>query len=420
VTSKEVYQPHKAEPRFFYGYIVVVFAFIIMVVSWGPYSVFGVFFNPLLDEFHWTRAMTSGAFSLSMVLHGVLGIVMGGFTDRFGPRIVVTLCGVLLGAGYLLMSQVSTVWQLYLFYGVLIGTGVSGVWIPLLSTVARWFVKRRSLMTGIVVAGLGAGGFIAPPVISRLIAAYDWRMSYAMQGIVIIVVMILGAQFLRRNPAQMGQLPYGEDLEKQPGLKSATSDFSFKEAACTAQFWLFFVMLFCLGFNAFAVMVHIIPHAIELGISAVSAANILASLNGLSVLGNFVLGGLIGDRIGNRKVFIIGFIMMSAALFWLVPAEEVWLLYLCAAAFGCSLGGMGTSESPLVAGLFGLSSHGLIFGVVGLGFTGGAALGPLVTGYIFDLTGSYKVAFQICAALGVIGLIVSAVLRPTKKMGAKI
>jgi MFS family permease len=389
-------------------------------VSWGPYSVFGVFFNPLLTEFGWTRAMTSGAFSLSMVLQGVLGIVMGGLTDRFGPRIVVTLCGVLLGAGYLLMSQVSATWQLYLFYGVMIGVGVSGVWVPLLSTVARWFVKRRSLMTGIVVAGLGIGGFIAPPVISRLIEAYDWRLSYAMQGGVILLFMVIAAQFLRRDPAQMGQLPYGENIGKQTGLKSETSDFSFKEAVCTAQFWLFFIMLFCLGFSAFAVMVHIVPHAIELGISAVSAANILASLNGASVLGNFVLGGIIGDRIGNRKAFIIGFILMSAALFWLVPATEVWLLYLCAIFFGFSIGGMGTSESPLVARLFGLSSHGLIFGVAGLGFTGGAASGPLLSGYIFDLTHSYKVAFQVCAALAVVGLIVSAVLRPTKKMGTKI
>lgn len=415
MTNKEVYQPHNDEPRFFYGYLVVVIAFFIMVVSWGLYSVFGVFFNPLLDEFNWTRAMTSGAFSLSMVMHGALGIVMGGFTDRFGPRIVVTLCGILLGAGYLLMSQVSTIWQLYLFYGVMIGTGVSGVWVPLLSTVARWFVKMRSLMTGIVVAGLGVGGLIAPPVISRLIVAYDWRLSYAMQGIIIIIIMVLGAQFLRRDPAQKGQLPYGENIGKQSGLESETSDFSFKEAVCTAQFWLFFIMAFCLGFGAFAVMVHLVPHAIELGISAISAANILASLNGLSVLGNFVLGGIIGDRIGNRKVFIIGFVLMSAALFWMVPTTEVWLLYLCAIVFGFSLGGMGTSESPLVAGLFGLSSHGLIFGVAGLGFTGGAAIGPLVTGYIFDLTGSYQVALQACAALGVVGLIVTVAMRPTKK-----
>ena len=275
-------------------------------------------------------------------------------------------------------------------------------------------------MTGIVIAGMGIGGLIAPPVFSRLIAAYDWRTSYVIQGIVILLFMILGAQFLRRDPAQKGQLPYGANEENQPGLISETEAYSLREAVNTAQFWLVLVMFFSLGFCAFAVMVHIVPHAIDLEISAVSAASILATLNGLSVLGNFVLGGIVGDRIGNRQIFIIGFTLMALTLFWLIFLGEERMLYLFAVAFGFALGGMGTSESPLIARLFGLSSHGLIFGVVGLGFTSGAAVGPVVTGYIFDLTGSYQVAFLVCAIIAVVGLIMSSILRPTKRRGIKI
>jgi MFS family permease len=411
VANKEVYQPRNTEPRFFYGYIVVIVAFLIMVVSWGLYSVFGVFFNPLLTEFGWTRAMTSGAFSVSMILSGVLGIVMGGLTDRFGPRLVVTLCGIFLGLGYLLMSQISALWQLYLFYGVIIGIGVSGIWVPLLSSVARWFVRRRSLMTGIVVAGVGIGGLVAPMVISRLIAAYDWRLSYAIQGITILMVMVLGAQFFKRAPAQQGQLPYGENEGKQQELTSEAKAFSFKEAIYTAQFWLLFAMFVCYGFCTFSVLVHIVPHAIELEISAINAANILASVSGISVLGNFVLGS-VGDRIGNKWIFIISFILMSAVLFW--------MLYLFAVVFGFALGGMATSESPLVARLFGLSSHGLIFGVVGFGHIIGGAVGPVVAGYIFDLTLSYQMAFLVCAVVGVAGLILTAMLRPTKRLGLRL
>ncbi len=120
-----------------------------MILAQGLFIVFGIFFNPLLEEFGWTRAAISGAYSLSSIFQGVLGIAMGGLVDRFGPRIVVTVCGVFLGAGYLLMSQVNTVWQIYLFYGVIIGIGMSGLWVPLLSPINRWFVTRRSLMTGI-------------------------------------------------------------------------------------------------------------------------------------------------------------------------------------------------------------------------------------------------------------------------------
>jgi MFS family permease len=413
VDNKEVQQYPKVTPGFFHGYLIVIVAFFIMLVGYGLYMVFGIFFEPLITEFGWSKATTSGAFSLSMILSGVLGIVMGGLNDRFGSRILVSVCGFLTGLGFLLMSQVGSVWQMYLFTGVLIGVGIGGLWVPVLSTVARWFTARRSLMTGIVIAGTGIGGLIEPPLVSRLILAYGWRTAYIILGIIIILVTVIAAQFLR-HPRQTGQLSQGENKEKKPELGLEIWGFSLKEAVCSRQFWLAWGMFFCLGYCLFAIMVHVVTHAIELGISPVSAANILAAMGGMSIVGNFALGTL-GDRIGNRQVYIIGFIIMAAFLFLLVPARELWLFFLFAIFFGLAHGGMGASESPLVAWLFGLKSHGLIFGVLGLGFTAGAAVGPFFTGYIFDLTLSYKLAFLICAAVSVIGLILSAVLRPTKR-----
>ncbi len=305
MVNKEVSQTPEKARSFFYGYFVIVVAFFIMLVGYGLYTVFGVFFDPLINEFGWTRATTSGAFSLSMILSGVLGVVMGGLNDRFGPRIVLTVCGCFLGIGFLLMSQVGSVWQLYLFYGVIVGIGVSGIWVPLLSSVARWFVKKRSLMTGIVIAGTGIGGLVEPPVVSRLISAYDWRVSYIILGVVILLVVVLASQFMRRDPSRMGQLPYGGDKGEEPALKSVAEGFSLREAAPTQQFWLVLSIFFCFGFALFAYMVHIVPHAIELGISPVSASNILATMGGMTVVGNFVRGKL-SDRIGNRRLSIIG------------------------------------------------------------------------------------------------------------------
>jgi MFS family permease len=122
--------------------------------------------------------------------------------------------------------------------------------------------------------------------------------------------------------------------------------------------------------------------------------------------------GSAADRIGNRRVFIIGFVLMAAALLCLVPATEVWTLYLLAAVFGFAFGGCVMSESPLVAKLFGLGSHGLILGVTNLGFSIGAAAGSFLPGYIFDVTSSYHLAFLVSAAIGIIGLILSALLTP--------
>ena len=415
MTIFDVHFPRPKPPRFFYGYIVVITAFIIMVLSWGLYIVFGVFFTPLLAEFGWTRAVTSGAYSLSSILHGVLGIAMGGLTDRFGPRIVVTFCGFFLGLGYLLMSQVNSVWQLYLFYGVIIGIGMSGLWVPLLTTVARWFVGKRSMMTGIVISGLTIGQLIAPPLISRLIAAYDWRLSYIIIGGVVLIIVMSAAQFLKRDPGPLVRLP--DDDGKQENSESSSNDYSIGEAVSTWQFWMFWFGLFCLGFAAFSVTVHIVPHAIDLGVSDVAAANVLAINGGIGIIGNFVLGGIIGDRIGNRKVFFIGFLFMAAALVWLVLADELWVLYLFAVIFGIAMGGAGTSESPLIARLFGLNSHGLIYAFLGLGFTAGGAVGPVMTGYIFDVAESYQLAFWICAAFSFVGFILMVLLRPTKKLG---
>jgi MFS family permease len=415
VTSSNLPQHNKNEPRFFYGYIVVIAAFFIMVVSWAAYNSFGVFFNPLLEEFGWNRAVTSGAFSLSMFIYGVLGIVVGALNDRFGPRVVLTFCGILLGLGFLLMSQISALWQLYLFWGVIIGIGMSGVWVPLLSTVAKWFDKRRTLMTGIVIAGLGIGGLIGPPLISRLIATYDWLLSLIIVGIAVLLFVVIATQFLKRGPTQMRQLPKSESGGNLQAAKSITNSFSFKEAVKTTQFWIVFGMFFCYGFGTYAIVVHIVQHAIDLKISPVSAANILAARGAMVILGNYILGAL-ADRVGNKQIYIIGFIMMSAALLWLSLADKEWMLYLFIVVAGFASGGMGASESPLTARLFGISSHGLIYGVVHVGFTIGAAAGPFITGYIFDLTGGYQPAFLTCAAFGIIGLILTVILRPTTKL----
>ncbi|MFC2017287.1 MFS transporter, partial [Chloroflexota bacterium] len=367
------------KPKFFYGYIVVLAGFLIMMIIFGMNYSFGVFFKPLLTEFGWTRAETSGAFSLCMVLHGLLAIVTGRLNDRLGPRIVVTASAFFLGVGYLLISQISAIWQLYLFYGVMISIGMSGGFVPLVSTGARWFVKRRGLMTGIIVSGVGLGTMIMPPVANWLISSYSWRISYIVIGGIALALIILAAQFLRRDPTQMGQLPYGADEVKEEGLNLEVGGFSLREAIGTRQFWMLSVIFLCFGFFIQAIMVHIVPHAIDTGISAASAASILIIIGGLSLAGRVIMGGC-GDRIGSKSAAIICFILIVIALSWVVAAKGVWMLYPFAIIFGFGYGGLVALQSLMVADLFGMRAHGVILGANAFISTIGAAIGPLLTG----------------------------------------
>jgi len=408
--SLEIRQSPGNESRFFYGYFVVGASLIIISAMWAVYYAFGVFLKPVLNEFGWTRTMTSGAFSLSSIINGLLAIVMGGLTDKFGPRIVLTLCGLLLGLGLLLMSKISAVWHLYLFYGILVGAGMGGSFIPLLSTVARWFFMRRGMMTGIVAAGTGIGALLGPPVAIRLISVYGWRVSFAILGIIVFSIIVLSAQLVKRDPTQVGQVAYGASQVEQRRLDLYADGFSLGEAVYTSQFWVFFATGFCYGFCLFTIMVHIVAHAIELGISAICAANLLAMIGGLGILGK-VVSGRAGDIIGSRQTLMLGFVLMSIALIWLVPAETAWILFSIAGIFGFGYGGCAVSHSPIIGDLFGLKSHGLIFGVFDLSVMGGGAIGPLLTGYLFDVTNSYKMAFLLCAVMSFIGIVLTSFLK---------
>ncbi len=413
MTPQKINQPLEGGSGFFYGYFVVGASLLIMATMWGVYYAFGVFFKPVLNEFGWTKAMTSGAFSLASMMNGLLAVAVGGLTDKFGPRMVMTVCGLFLGLGFMLMSQISNVFHLYLFYGILVGAGMSGSFIPLTSTVARWFFKRRGLMTGIVAAGSGIGALIGPPVASRLIPIYGWRTSYVILGSITLLTVVLSAQFIKRDPTQVGQIPYGKNQREQVGLNLRAEGLSLKEAVSSTRFWIFFTTGFCYGYCVFAIMVHITPHAIESGISAVRAANILAAIGCLSIVGKVLLGR-VGDIVGNRRTLILGFILMSLALIGLVPAPIAWMLFLIAGLFGFAFGGIAVSHSPLVAELFGLRSHGGIFGVFGMSVGWGGAMGPLLTGYLFDVTNSYQMGFLLCAVISLTGFLFAAFLRTEK------
>ncbi len=167
-----------SHPRIFYGYIIVIASVFMLFLMHGVGVTFGVFFNPLQHEFGWSRTAISGALSLRSLLGGLFGIVSGRLNDKFGPKKTIIASAVILGFGYILMSQIRAVWQFYLFYGVIVAVGGSSGDVSTLSTTARWFVGRRGIMSGLVKVGTGAGMLIMPLAANWLISNYGWRNSY--------------------------------------------------------------------------------------------------------------------------------------------------------------------------------------------------------------------------------------------------
>ena len=405
------------ERRFFYGYVVVLIAAVVMLMANGTRACFGVFLLPVLTDFGWTRAMTSGAFSLVMFLGGLMGLVMGRLNDKSGPRLVVTISGSLLGLGYLLMSQINTIWQLYLFYGALVGIGMSGFWVPLLSTTARWFSRRSAIMTGVVLSGVGIGTMVMPPLANWLISTYSWRNSYTIMGISVLIIVISAAQFLRRDPNKMKVKPHERKNIKEKRLNLESSGFALQQAMKTRTFWMHAVITFCSGLAILSVSAHIVPHAIKLGISAANAATILTVIGGVGIPARIIMGST-GDRLGYKPTYIICFSLMAISLLCLLLANELWMIYMSVAVFSLGSAGTSTISSPMAAHLFGLRSHGAIYGVITLSYTIGAAVGPTLAGGIFDITNSYQLAWIVGGIFTVVGIIAASLLKRPRSLEA--
>jgi predicted MFS family arabinose efflux permease len=288
---------------------------------------------------------------------------------------------------------------------------MSGVFVPVLSVVAKWFVKRIGMMTGIVVAGIGAGTMIMPPVSEWLISTYDWRTSFLAISILALVVIVPATQFLRRDPGQMGLRPYGTEETKAGNSKAEVKGLSLNQALCTKQLWLLFGTTGCFAFATQVIMVHIVPHVTDIDISKIIAATMMTIIGAMSLTGRIIMGSA-SDRIGAKKSFIIAIILMLANLLWLLVAKEIWMLYLFAAIHGFAYGSEVPLLSLMVAALFGLRSHGVILGVTTFATTAGGAIGPILAGYIFDTRGSYQLAFIVSAGVVAVGLILIALLRP--------
>jgi len=381
------HSPGSKKGQFHYQWIVVAAIFMIGFVGYGFHFSFGVFFKSLQEDFLWSRATTSAVFSVYMALSVVFSILGGWAFDRYGARKVFALSGFFTGLAFLLTSMVTASWQLFPTYSFFLALGTAPIYVGSMSTVSRWFSRRRGLALGIVSCGSSVGMMVISPISAFLITRYGWQNSYFILSLAAFLIMIPCALTLKKPPVMVRALP-------DPGGKNDEEnvEHTLTEARKQRSFWLLVFVLFFFSSCSYAVLTHIVPHAIDLGISAIEAASLLGFIGIGSFLGRLFLGRA-SDSIGSKRGMLISSLLMAAIMFWLIGSSKLWMIYLFTIVFGFALGSTAPLNAALIGDCFGLRHIGLIMGVIDIGWGSGAAFGPAFAGYLFDIRGSYFFAF---------------------------
>jgi MFS transporter, OFA family, oxalate/formate antiporter len=390
---------------FFYGWIVVACTFIVLCVAYGIQFTFGVFLPFISADTGWDRSSLSLSYSLYVFVYSALGVVTGRLTDRLGPRIVLTVGGCLLGGGVMLISQVHALWQLYIVLGLIAASGMSAAYVPCNATVVRWFTLKRGLALSITSSGTSFGMFIFPPLTTALITMYGWRETYLILGLLAVSAIISCATFIVRDPEKIGLQPDGHPPQQTlPGHVaehiSLAKDWTLATARRTTTFWLLNIIFTLTWLVVFIPMVHIVPFAVDLGISQFRAAMTISVIGFAGFAGRLAIG-TISDHLGRVPTLGLCLLFQALAFLGFTISTGLSLLYSAAAVFGFSYGGVTALFPALIGDFFGRTAVGAIVGFIF----------ALVAGYIYDATNSYSAAFVLSATLNMAALLLVFLLK---------
>jgi MFS family permease len=398
-------------------------AFVTFAVSAALMHSYAVFLVAFLEEFRWSRAETSLAYSVSAFVSGASAPFVGALVDRLGPRRLVLLGGGVLALGLLGSAHVGALWQLIVLYGVLMTVGANClglvVFVPMLS---HRFVSNRGMVIAIVQSANGFARAVSAPVAQILISTIGWRHAYLAQAALMgALVWPLAALFPRDEaPARVAPSSPSRAGEGATGGRPARPDWTLAEAIATPHFWLLFTVYLCTGLGSFFVSLHQLAFAVDAGFDKLYAASVLGLGALLSVAGVIVTGTLsdyIGRELSAVLAYVVSIIGVVCALFITGP-DHAWLLWIHACFFGLTWGARGPSVTAKTADLFPGPNLGAILGVITVGTGIGSAVGAWGAGWIFDMSGSYRLAFVASIVSYLIGCAAFWALRrpPTRQV----
>jgi len=404
MTAVENYASHCKKPKIFYGYWIVAATFFcaFMDSTCGYYS-FSLFVTPLEAYFGWGRGTIMAAWTARFVGMGLTSPFFGRLVDRWGSRKVIPIGAAIGGLGFVLLTQTTNLWYLYIGWAIVgIGFAGSGL-IPGSAVVSNWFKKQRGMALGIMGIGFGAGGILSPLIGGYLLPNFGWRASYFALAWLMWILIPLALLVIRTRPADMGLHPDGvEEPEATTKteieeVSSKTEGFTLKMALATSSFWLIGISYLMATMGENGITQSQVPFLEDNGFPATLAATTLGVVGICSATGKFTFGWLC-DHIPVKTARVIGICFLLAGAITLTsvqPGSSVALIWLYAFLNGFGMGSWMATLSLLTSTTFGLAFYGVIMGTITIFMMVGSAIGPLLSGFMYDITGSYHGAFIV-------------------------
>ncbi|MGH7906698.1 MAG: MFS transporter [Candidatus Binataceae bacterium] len=382
------------------GWINVASLFIILVILFGGgFLTFGVFFDPLLRQFHTSHALTAALLTSFFVTMALSEPLVGWLLERIEARFTITAGAVIAVIAYVMASRADS-YALMLGAYLLLGVGIGfSIFVPVSVVVPDWFGERRGLAYGITISGAALGGVAMPELASHMITAYGWRAAYLSLALPALVIAIPLALIFVRNRPSRGR-HHGN--ERAPGLET-------RAALTSATVWLIIAGYFLYAFTVSIALAHLIPYLIGAGFTPHNAASIFGIMQAVAVIGCIVMG-VIGDWISARAAIIFTMLLLLVSYLALLGVHHTALLALFIIAFGFNVAAPTALFMMLLAEAIGLRNYAFISGIATFALTMGDASGPLAAGRIFDVSGGYAWALAMGAGVALLAAIIAAVL----------
>ena len=391
-------------PRWHYAFVVAAVGFAVILVTAGVRAAPGALIKPFEAEYGWNRGSISLAVAVSILAYGFGAPLAGGLIDRFGPRRIAIAGCALIAAGLLPLLWMTEEWQLFLFWGLIVGVGTGAIGGVLGATIAtRWFRSHRGMVVGLFSAASSMGQLIFLPSLVGLISAAGWRLAIGAMAVAVLIAAVPTLILLRDRPADVGLQPYGDDgsaAAAETERAEAAHGSTLREAARTRDFWLLAASFFVCGFTSNGLIgTHLIPHAVEHGFTEVTAASAVGLMGMMNVVGTLASGWLT-DRYDNRKLLAAYYGFRALSIAFLPVILAVPWLFVFAIVYGLDWIATVPPTVNLTARLYGRANMGTIYGWIFCSHMIGAALAAYLGGAVHDILGDYTSMFLAASLLG--------------------